>query len=333
MTPENSPPGATPPDDGGRNPAAPDPYMASGNRARERMGADSNPDLDPRRPMEPSEGTRPRASAGRAGLDVRALLARMAGSNLLGTDPMTRRLVYGAAGLGGVLVVAIGGWSLFGHHQGGIPVLGPPPGPVRVKPADPGGMQILGAADGMSADGGVMRLSPPPEQPQPDAMARQYGQNAGADTPPAPNGGNNGGNVAAPPPAPSATPPAAVAPTPPPATAPVAPAPAPLPAPQAEAPAPAHLPPPVPRALNTGDGAYGVQLAALDTQAAAMKSWNSLTSRYPGVFGDYRPAVVKAERNGRTFYRLRIRGLDRAQATALCAKVRAKSLPCDPVHS
>ncbi|WP_025814315.1 SPOR domain-containing protein, partial [Komagataeibacter kakiaceti] len=98
-------------------------------------------------------------------------------------------------------------------------------------------------------------------------------------------------------------------------------------------PAPAHLPPPAPRVLNTGDGAYGVQLAALDTQAAAMKSWNGLTSRYPALFGDYQPAVVKAERNGRTFYRLRIRGLDRAQATALCAKVRAKSLPCDPVHS
>lgn len=335
MTPDDTPPGATPPDDDGRNPAAPDPYAAPDRRARERMGADSNPDLDPRRPMEPPEGRRPRAAAtNRAGMDIRALLARVAGSNLLGNDPLTRKLVYGAAGLGGVLVVAIGGWSLFGHHQGGIPVLGPPPGPVRVKPADPGGMQILGAADGMSADGGVMRLSPPPEQPQPDAMARQYGQTAGTDTPPA----GAGGNGAAPPaPAAPATGPAA---TPP---APATPVPAP-PAPAAASPpearaqpeppaAPAHLPPPAPRALNGGDGAYGVQLAALDTQAAAMKSWTSLTSRYPGLFGDYQPAVVKAERNGRTFYRLRIKGLDRAQATALCAKVKAKSLPCDPVHS
>ncbi|GCE91619.1 hypothetical protein MSKU15_3220 [Komagataeibacter diospyri] len=324
MSPDNTSPPNVPPDNRGDNPPAPDPYSAPSGPGRERMGADSNPDLGARKPMEPADDIGAGARRGRrGGFDIKALMARVAGSNLLGDDPLTRRLVYGAAGLGGVLVVAIGGWSLFGHHQGGIPVLGPPPGPVRVKPADPGGMQILGAGDGMPADGGVMRLSPPPEQPQPDAMARQYGQVAGDGEPPS---------------APAQASPAAAPATPPAADA-VASAPAPQPAApaRAEAPeqpaAPAALPPPVPRALSTGTGAYGVQLAALDTQEAALKSWTRLSARYPDVFGPYQPAVVKAERGGKTFYRLRVKGLAKAQAVSLCEKAKAKSLACELVHS
>ncbi|MGS0647557.1 SPOR domain-containing protein [Komagataeibacter melomenusus] len=327
MSPDDTPPRNGGPDDLRRDsPAAPDPY-AERPATRERMGTDSNPDLNTRAPMEPADdiGQRPSARGGRGGTDFKALLARFAGSSLLGDDPLTRKLVYGAAGLGGILVLAIGGWSLFGHHEGGIAVLGPPPGPVRVKPADPGGMQILGAGDGMAADGGVMRLSPPPEQPQPDAMARQYGPPPGGDS-------ADGGNT----PAPATT----TAAAPPPAEAPAATEPAPQeaaqkpaePVKQAEE-APATLPPPVPRALNEGNGAYGVQLAALDSQEAALKNWSSLLSRYPGVFGPYQPAVIKAERGGKTFYRLRIKGLSKAQAASVCEKVKAKSLPCEPVHS
>ncbi|MGY6769185.1 SPOR domain-containing protein [Komagataeibacter xylinus] len=323
MSPDDTPRNGGP-DDLRNNPAAPDPY-AERPTARERMGTDSNPDLNARAPMEPADDIGPRATpprGGRGGTDFRALLARFAGSSLLGDDPLTRKLVYGAAGLGGILVIAIGGWSLFGHHEGGIAVLGPPPGPVRVKPADPGGMQILGAGDGMAADGGVMRLSPPPEQPQPDAMARQYAPPPGSDS-------ADGGNASPPPataPAPAETP----APSGP---APQEPAQKPAePARQAEE-SPATLPPPVPRALNEGSGAYGVQLAALDSQEAALKSWSQLLSRYPGVFGSYQPAVIKAERGGKTFYRLRIKGLSKAQAASVCEKVKAKSLPCEPVHS
>ncbi|WP_010507018.1 SPOR domain-containing protein [Komagataeibacter europaeus] len=322
MSPDNTSPPNVPPDSRGDNPPAPDPYSAPSGPGRERMGTDSNPDLGMRKPMEPADDIGPAASSQgrRSGFDFRALLARVAGSNLLGDDPLTRKLVYGAAGLGGVLVVAIGGWSLFGHHQAGIPVLGPPPGPVRVKPADPGGMQILGAGDGMPADGGVMRLSPPPEQPQPDAMARQYGQVAGEGEPA---------------PAPAQTPPAA-APAPPPAADTPASAPPPSAAPaRVEAPEPqaAPLPPPVPRASGTGTGAYGVQLAALDSQEAALKSWTRLSTRYPDVFGPYQPTVVKAERGGKTFYRLRVKGLAKAQAVSLCEKAKAKSQACELVHS
>ncbi|KAB8123471.1 SPOR domain-containing protein [Komagataeibacter medellinensis] len=344
-------PDETPPPGGTRNgrpdnPVAPDPYTERTMAARERMGADSDPDHETRTPMEPAD-ERPasRPPRGKGGFDIKALMARMAGSSLLGDDPLTRRLVYGAAGLGGVLVVAIGGWSLFGHHQGGIPVLGPPPGPVRVKPADPGGMQILGAADGMPADGGVMRLSPPPEQPQPDAMARQYGQTAtGDDTgaaapvgsaPPGPQ------PVPAQPPADMAAAPAQPAPPQPSPAQPAAQEEGTQDDAQDESPAappsaPRHLPAPTPRATSgasQGTGSYGVQLAALDTHEAAQKSWSHLASRYPDLFGSYQPSVIEVQKGGKTLYRLRVKGLGKAQATALCEKAKAKSLPCDLVHS
>nr|WP_243444365.1 SPOR domain-containing protein [Acetobacter persici] len=98
-------------------------------------------------------------------------------SQFLSSDTGTRRLVYGAAGLGGLLVLGIGGWALMGHHQSGIPVLGPPPVSMKTKPVDPGGMQV----DGLStpdADDGQAHPVPAPEKPNPGALAAQYGQQA-----------------------------------------------------------------------------------------------------------------------------------------------------------
>ncbi|MCX2561896.1 SPOR domain-containing protein [Acetobacter farinalis] len=129
------------------------------NRARERMSTDYAA-APPRRAA---------ASAPAAGGGVLA--------QLLSSDAGTRRLVYGAAGLGGLLVLGIGGWALVGHHQSGIPVLGPPEVSMRTKPVDPGGMQV----DGLStpeADDGQAHPVPAPEKPDPSALAAQYGQQA-----------------------------------------------------------------------------------------------------------------------------------------------------------
>ncbi|GAN68384.1 SPOR domain-containing protein [Acetobacter orleanensis] len=129
------------------------------SRARERMSTDY--DVPPPR--------RSAASAGNAGGGVI--------SQFLSSDTGTRRLVYGAAGLGGLLVLGIGGWALMGHHQSGVPVLGPPPVAMKTKPVDPGGMQV----DGLStpeADDGQAHPVPAPEKPNPGALAAQYGQQA-----------------------------------------------------------------------------------------------------------------------------------------------------------
>lgn len=308
------------------------------NRQRERMIRDYDEDDDTgaRTPMEPTD------ASGSRGRGILSTLTRTLGSGLLGgNDPMTRKLLLGAAGLGGLLIVFVGGWSLFGHHQNGIPVIGPPPGALRVKPTDPGGMQVLGADGPGAGDGGDgAHMAPGPEQPRPDAMARQYGQ---ADTP-APAAGDAAAPAQAGPAAPgvqaqplaSAQTDAGPAPAPPPQAAP---------APQAGATqeeaspdAEERAPAPAPAAhhaaaSHAAGGQYGVQLAALDSEAAAQKSWARLQHQYASLFGDRQPAIVRAEHNGTVFYRLRVRGFaSTAQASAFCQQVKAHGLACNPVR-
>ncbi|MFW7266873.1 SPOR domain-containing protein [Gluconacetobacter sp. Hr-1-5] len=305
------------------DPSGRDPYEDRLNRVRERMSADYGDE----------EAPPPRKRPARR---VGGML-----DGLLGSDPTTRRLAYGAAGLGGLLVIGIGGWALLGHQQTGIPVLGPPPGPVRVRPVDPGGMQVLGAEAPSGDDGAVARLAPGPEQPRPDRLAQQYGQ------PPAPSAADATA---------AATPPAAAS-APAPASPPVADAPLPVPAagpaPVAAVPAPAAAPPPrtttlaaepaapMPPAANAAPaatpaapapvagGRYGVQLAALDSQQAAEKEWARLTQHYPDLFGSHTPVIERTERNGAVFFRLRTRGFASiAQATSFCEHVRLNGLAC-----
>ncbi|GBQ84992.1 hypothetical protein AA13595_1552 [Gluconacetobacter johannae DSM 13595] len=279
------------------DPSDRDPYAERLTRARERMSTDYDD--------EPPARDRSRSAGHRAAGVLHGFL---------GSDPATRRLAYGAAGLGGLLVLAIGGWVLMGHQQSGIPVLGPPPGPLRVRPVDPGGMQVLGADAPTGEDGAVARLAPGPEQPRPDALAQQYG------APP------SAAPAAAPGPAPAAQP------VPPPATAaspatpsiPAGPATAPAPAAQPAAPAPT---PPV--AATPAEGKYGVQLAALDSQEAAQKEWARLVHQYPDLFASRTPIVERTERGGAVFYRLRTRGFASiAQATSFCEHVRLNGLAC-----
>ena len=90
-----------------------------------------------------------------------------------GMDPDTRRLVMFAGGLGAVLVVLIGASALIGHHSTGIPVVAPDPGPVRVKPANPGGMKIDGAENDVFSGGddtAGAKLAPAAESPDTKAL-------------------------------------------------------------------------------------------------------------------------------------------------------------------
>ncbi|GAA4476362.1 SPOR domain-containing protein [Gluconacetobacter asukensis] len=303
------------------DPSGRDPYEDRLNRVRERMSADYGDD------DAPPPRSRPARRAGGM-LD-----------GLLGADPTTRRLAYGAAGLGGLLVIAIGGWALLGHQQTGIPVIGPPPGPVRVRPVDPGGMQVLGAEAPSGDDGAVARLAPGPEQPRPDRLAQQYGQPPEAPatdaTAPGPSAASTAAAASVSPPvaeapAASAVPagPSAAAP------APVAPAPsAPVATPPAEEPA-APVPPaasaaPAAAPAAVAGGRYGVQLAALDSQQAAEKEWARLAQHYPDLFGSHTPIIERTERNGAVFFRLRTRGFASiAQATSFCEHVRLNGLAC-----
>lgn len=269
-----------------------------------------------------------------------------------GLDPDIKRMGLVAAALAGAALLVIGMWSALGHHRGGVPVIAALPGPVRVKPADPGGMKLadegdLGAADGADA------LAPAAETPAIDALARQT-KSAQAAAPQAiPTGaadasGTDEDEDGAP--ATVATPPGASAAKQSDAAALAAA----LPAPVAQAPvlaaapaAPLLLPTPPPVAAPTPAeapaaasassvarqepkaGATQVQLAAMESEQAAFDEWARLDKRMPGLLGSRKPVVEKIALAGHMVYRLRTGGFaDMAAATGFCEQVRSKGGEC-----
>jgi len=99
-------------------------------------------------------------------------------------DPAARRMVLGAGGLTVVVIVVALGWSGFrGLGLGPPPVIQPPAGPLRVAPADPGGLTVPEAnVQIMSGDvdSAPAALAPVPAAPD----VTQLNQAAGVNVPP-----------------------------------------------------------------------------------------------------------------------------------------------------
>lgn len=216
-------------------------------------------------------------------------------------DPGTRRLALIAGGLGVALVAVVGGWELVGHRSTAVPVVQADNRPIRVKPDNPGGMQVAGANEDILSGGtesSTGKLAPPPEAPAPQVLRTP------PPAPPAP--------IAAPAPAAAAPPAVAAAPAKPVAVA--------KPAEAAVEKRPAAAP--------SANGAL-VQLAAVRTEDAAKSEWERLSKRLPELLGSHRPAFSKTEHDGRTLWRVRTGGFaDIPQATSFCDKVRAKGSAC-----
>jgi hypothetical protein len=226
-------------------------------------------------------------------------------------DPNTKRLGLIAGGIGGVLLLLVGAWSVVGHHHGGVPVIEPDAGPVKVKPDNPGGMKVAGQNDEIlsgASDEGQTAMAPPPEAPDPQAL-KAVEQKAKATAAPA---------LAS---APPATPPAAAsaAPAAAPAAPPVQPA---TPAPAKPTAAAKGAPAPA------GHSAQ-VQLAALPSEELARAEWQRLERKMPAVLNGHKPEVTRFERDGKIFWRLRTAGFaSAADATRFCDEVKAKGASC-----
>ncbi len=263
-----------------------------------------------------------------------------------GMDEGTRWLALVAGGIGTLLVVTVGGWSLLGHHaEGGIPVIEPLPGPVRVKPVDPGGMQVMSTQVAQTNGPAAQALAPGPEVANPQALQAEVDAARHADTPtptatPA---------TAAPAPSPTAQTPTAQDST---AQIPAAPRVAAVPVqPQAAAPAPetaasgrkaddeataadpdaasAAAPSTPEAAAPTPSGGHAVQLAALDSEAAAQAEWERLARRAPSLFARREPAIVPVSRDNKRFFRLRMAGFNSAsEATAFCGRLHGAGIAC-----
>ncbi len=249
-------------------------------------------------------------------------------------DPSMRKLALGAVAvcalvLGGVWVLSVKN----GPHQ--VPVVQPDPKPLRVKPKNPGGMQVDGLDDAMlngGAGAGTDKLAPPPEVPAPQALAAQEG---GV---PTPDGRAPAGPAVMPPQAltPGTQPLAYAAPAlaaPPPMTeAPAAPA-----APVAPSTAVASMPnvphpiqvPAPPMTVPANAAGVAVQLGALPSRPAAVAEWRRLVAKIPGAFAGHRPKISSVTHDGRVLWRLRTDGFaDIASATAFCGKARAAGAAC-----
>ncbi len=209
-----------------------------------------------------------------------------------GLDAGAKRLMLAGAALGVLLLAGMGGWALMGRRPASVPVIEADSRPLRVKPDNPGGMQVAGADEqvmGGSGAGGADAMAPAAEAPAPQALRAQMGQPGT----PAPG--------------------AAISPLPDtPAAAARTPA-------RTTAPAPAR---PV-------AGGTLVQLAAVDNEQAAQAEWQRLAKRMPDLLGDRRAVVQRAERDGHAVWRVRTGGFaDIAEATGFCTRVRAKGAAC-----
>jgi hypothetical protein len=222
-----------------------------------------------------------------------------------GMDPGTRRLALIAAGIGGTLLLVVGGYELGGSRHTGVPVIQADSSPLRVKPANPGGLQVAGAGEDVFSGGSDHEtMAPPPEAPAPQALRAELKRDEKPATPTAPA---QASALPAPPAPPTA------APAGPAANVAVA-----GPARQVAAATPA-----------AATGSTQVQLAAMDSEAAAKAEWDRLTRRMPDLLGKRQPAVERADHDGHTIWRLRTGGFtDIASATSFCERVRSKGAGC-----
>src|SRR5262249_25009493 len=157
---------------------------------------------------------------------------------------------------------------------------------IRVKPDNPGGMQVAGSEEDILSGGAESKdgkLAPPPEAPAPQALRAPPPQ-----VTPAP--------VAAPPV------PAAVAAAPKPVVV--------------AKPVPALAPAAEKHAATPASGNTLVQLTAVHSEDAANSEWQRLSKRLPDLLAQRKPAFSKTEHDGRTLWRVRTGGFsDVSQAT------------------
>jgi len=228
-----------------------------------------------------------------------------------------RRLLVIVGGVAAALLLVIAAFSLGGSRSGSgqVPVVQADPRPVRVRPADPGGMQIAGLDDDLTTgDGHSDTLAAPDETPNPAALRAQSLSEARAEA-------QRQAALAPPPPVVAPTAPAA-----PPAATLVQPAP--KQATQVALPADAGQPTPASLA-TAAPGRIEVQLAALTSEAAAQAEWKRLAARAPGLLNGHQPDISRTSHDDHVFWRLRTGGFaDVAAATKFCVQVRAAGAVC-----
>lgn len=250
-------------------------------------------------------------------------------------EEMRRMLLIGG-GAGVVLLLCVIGYFVAtGSGSQGVPVIQAPATPVKVKPENPGGLTVSTPTGVLPGDGSQnVSLAPPPEKPDPAALAAQAKAEQQSSVVPAPNTApkaamSTGGSQPAPA-APAA--PAVSVPSVPETPAPAAPKQTAMvvPPPSKAQAKPRNLAQEYTPPSTGGAGGVKVQLAALGSKDAAQRAWDHLTHKMPGVLAGRHPIFVEAKVNGRTYWRVRLAGFQtRTDAAKFCQDVRAHGGACD----
>lgn len=268
------------------------------------------------------------------------------GRDKAGGKGRTMALVAGV--VVGAVIAGAAAWTVFGPNSDGtagqVPLIVAEPEPYKVRPDDPGGLQVENQdklvyerLDGASSEAGVENILPPPETPKAPVAAPAPVVQAAQD-PVVEEMAN------------MPTPEAEVVPTvpepvreavaiPPPSAPLVTPAPPVVPTEAASTeaepePAPTLEPAAAPRTLESFvaalSGDYLIQIAALRSEEVAQSEWDRLSKQYASLLGAYRPMIVRADLGERgIFYRLRAGPLkDRPAAEELCAALAAENVGC-----
>ena len=78
-------------------------------------------------------------------------------------------------------------------------------------------------------------------------------------------------------------------------------------------------------APKVSSGGYAVQVASAGSESEARQTASRLGEKLSGALGGRRPAVVKASDS---LYRIRVTGLSKESANAMCGKVKAAGGAC-----
>jgi len=243
----------------------------------------------------------------------------------------------------GVAIAAIGGYKVYqaslDQNMGGdVPVIKRSDSPVKVKPAEPGGMDVpnrdksvYSRIGGVEDEGVVENVLPPPEEPEiPPELVAEANQSPVAEpaavvVEQAP--------VTAPEEPKEEVAKIAVVEPPAPVATPVKVAPEPVPVAITEAPkavAPAKVEPvAIAQSAEISKGAWQVQLGSSQNKAGLEKNWASIKSRYKAAIGDVPSEIVEAKVNGQTYYRLRLGNFkSKTEAANYCAELKKAKLDC-----
>lgn len=268
------------------------------------------------------------------------------------------RMPRGRIWVAAVALFAFAGFTWYAYRQatkvgeeGVAPLIKAEQSAIRVKPDEPGGMNVPDqdksvyerVGSDTPATTKVESLLPEPEKPMPHPAAA-----ANAPSPPV----AVASTTTSPPSESKSSAPtqaAAVPPPPPPpsvadgkAAAKITPAAGPAPS-DTKGAAPTEMktaaatpsPEAAPAAAKTAaSGSYRVQLGALRSEASADDQWRKLQKAHPDLLGSLSPTVVKVDLGDKgTFYRLQAGALSEAAAKKLCEDMKNRKADCIVVKS